>query len=268
MDIFHLSVGEGPLVAAAIHSGHDMRPDVAALVALDEMERLREEDPFTDELAALLPTRLIGRRSRFEIDLNRPREQAVYRRPDDAWGLTLWRAKLPEEIVVESLANYDMFYATTKSLIAGLIERHGRVVVLDIHSYNHRREGVNVAEAEPAENPEINLGTRSVNRDEWGSLVDRFARDLRACDFLGRKLDVRENVKFFGGHFPQWINKTFPGRACAIAIEFKKTFMDEWTGEVYPPRLEALKGALQSTFPGLRAALDELRAPASHDLIL
>jgi N-formylglutamate amidohydrolase len=265
MDVFHLSAGEGPLIAAAIHSGHDIRPDVAALMALDDMERLREEDPLTDELAALVPTRLIGRRSRFEMDLNRPRDQAVYRTPDDAWGLTVWRKKLPNAFVAESLANYELFYATTKALIDQFAKRYGRVVVLDIHSYNHRRAGADGAEADPDENPEINLGTRSVDRADWGSLVDRFVDDLRACHFLGRKLDVRENVKFFGGHFSQWINSTFPGRACAIAIEFKKTFMDEWTGEAFPPRLEALKSALQSTFPGLLAALAEQQASPGRE---
>ena len=32
-----------------------------------------------------------ARRSRFEVDLNRPREEAVYRVPEDCWGLDVWR---------------------------------------------------------------------------------------------------------------------------------------------------------------------------------
>ena len=268
MDIFHLSAGEGPLVAASIHNGHAVRQNVAAHLALDEFERLREEDPFTDQLAALLPMRLVGMRSRFEMDLNRARDKAVYLRPEEAWGLSVWRRELPESIVAESLANYDLFYATTKSLIEQLVRRYSRIVVLDIHSYNHRRDGADGPEADVGDNPEINIGTGTIDRGEWGPVIHRLIADLRGFDLLGRQLDVRENVAFCGGNFSQWINKTFPRQACAIAIEFKKTFMDEWTGELDSPRFEALKAALQSTFPGLLATLAELRASPStstHD---
>jgi len=268
MELFQLTVGEGPLVAAAIHSGHAIRPAVVEHLALDEAERLREEDPFTEELAALAPTHIIGRRSRFEVDLNRPPEKAVYLEPADAWGLTVWRGRLPDALVAESLAHYDMFYATVRALLEQLLTQHKRIVVLDVHSYNHRRNGAASPIDDEAANPEVNIGTGSMDGAVWGGVVDRLIADLRACKAAGRPLDVRENVRFRGGHFPQWIHATFPEQVCAIAIEFKKTFMDEWTGEVYPPRFEALKGALLSTFPGLRAALDELRAPARHDLIL
>ncbi len=74
------------IVATAIHAGHDLRPDVAAAMLLSEQDRLREEDPFTDLIAAAVPDRVVTTRSRFEVDLNRPRREAVYRRPEDAWG--------------------------------------------------------------------------------------------------------------------------------------------------------------------------------------
>lgn len=76
------------IVATAIHAGHDLRPDVAAAMLLSEQDRLREEDPFTDLIAAAVPDRVVTTRSRFEVDLNRPRREAVYRRPEDAWGWT------------------------------------------------------------------------------------------------------------------------------------------------------------------------------------
>ena len=78
-EIVALSEGDGPIVATAIHDGHAVRPEVAELLALDSATRLREEDPFTGRLAAVAPTYLVALRSRFEIDLNRPRDQAVYR---------------------------------------------------------------------------------------------------------------------------------------------------------------------------------------------
>jgi hypothetical protein len=49
----------------------------------------------------------------------------------------------------------------------------------------------------------------------------------------------------------------FPGQACAIAIEFKKTFMDEWTGELDLAKFDVLSAGLESTFPGILAELEE-----------
>lgn len=80
---FTSSVANGPVVATAVHAGHDLRPAVATLMTLDERTRRREEDPFTDLLIEEVPTRFVVHRSRFEIDLNRPRERAVYLDPDD-----------------------------------------------------------------------------------------------------------------------------------------------------------------------------------------
>lgn len=42
---WELHEGDSPLVACAVHAGHELRPEVAALMALDEVTRLREEDP-------------------------------------------------------------------------------------------------------------------------------------------------------------------------------------------------------------------------------
>jgi hypothetical protein len=83
----------GPVLATAIHAGHDLRDEIAARTALDDAARLREEDPFTDLLIPEVCTSVVVRRSRFELDLNRPRERAVYRRPEDAWGLELWTSE-------------------------------------------------------------------------------------------------------------------------------------------------------------------------------
>jgi N-formylglutamate amidohydrolase len=258
MTIFEIHYGGGPLVATAIHDGHAVRQAIADRLALDEATRLREEDPYTGLLAAVFPTHILGRRSRFELDLNRDCEHAVYRKPEDAWGLQVWRTELREEFVAESLVHYDQFYGSVRALLRGMIAAYGAVVVLDIHSYNHRREGPEGACADCSANPEVNIGTGSVDRRRWGRLVDRLIGDLRQAEVGGETLDVRENVKFQGGHFPRWINDVFSDAACAIAIEFKKTFMDEWTGELDRRRCTQLQAALRGAIPGLLAGLREL----------
>jgi N-formylglutamate deformylase len=248
--------GDGPLIAAAIHHGHAIRDEVAKRLTLGEAERLREEDPFTGSWTLVTGTRIVSEVSRFEVDLNRPREKAVYADPDDAWGLRLWKGELPRDLVVRSLAKYDAFYQAARQLFERVRRRFGRFVVLDLHAYNHRRDGPNRSAADPRTNPEVNVGTGTMKRDRWSSIVERFLRDLRSYDFLGRQLDVRENVRFRGGHFGRWTHASYPDTACVLSIEFKKFFMDEWTGEVDPEQLEAIRRALQSTVPGI---LDELR---------
>ncbi|CAN5287129.1 hypothetical protein BH24PSE2_BH24PSE2_16950 [soil metagenome] len=71
--------GDGPVMATAIHDGHELRPEVQALTALDEATRLREEDPYTGTWAALGDLSFIVHRSRFEMDLNRSIERSVSR---------------------------------------------------------------------------------------------------------------------------------------------------------------------------------------------
>jgi N-formylglutamate deformylase len=254
--IWTLHRGTGPIVATAIHDGHQVRDDVALHLALDEAGRLREEDPFTGRWTAVAPTRLVGTRSRFEVDLNRPRDTAVYRTPDEAWGLTVWSGALPEDVVDRSLEEYDAFYAELGNLYGDLEKKHGRFLVLDLHSYNHRREGPDGPPADPNENPQINIGTGTMSdRSRWARLIDRFIGDLASYDFPGGKLDVRENVRFRGGACAAWTHRTFPDAACVLSIEVKKFFMDEWTGEEDPSLIEAIGLALGSALPG---ALEEL----------
>lgn len=256
MDIFRLIVGDGPIVAAAIHSGHSLCDDVAELMGLTVAERLREEDPFTDVLADVAPTQIIGGRSRFEVDLNRPRDRSVYTTPEESWGLQVWREPLPAQIAEDSRRAHDLFYATVKGLLRQLVATHERVVVLDIHSYNHRRSGAGGPVADEQENPEVNIGTGSMDRRLWGSIVDGVIDCLGECEINGRRLDVRENVKFQGGYFSQWIHREFPRTVCAPAIEFKKTFMNEWTGDVDHPHLIALRNALRSCIGRLSEQLE------------
>ena len=254
-DTFTLQLGGGPLVATAIHAGHALRPEIAGLVALDDAARLREEDPFTDRPTAVAGTRFVAHRSRFEVDLNRPRAHAVYRTPDDAWGLDVWRRPLPDDVVERSLAVHDEAYAALAEALDALADE-GPFVVLDLHSYNHRRDPGR-APAPAEENPEVNVGTGSLDRDRWGGLVDRFMAELAGAGLAGRPLDVRENVRFKGGHLSQWVHERYPTRGCALAIELKKTFMDEWTGALDEDHLDALTGALLCTVPGLLDALAE-----------
>jgi N-formylglutamate amidohydrolase len=245
-----------PVIAAAIHDGHNLREEVLTYMNLTEEVRLREEDPFTSVWTSVAGTRIIATQSRFEFDLNRPRDKAVYISPEDAWGLKVWKSDLPEDVAGRSLDSYDLFYKDVYELLKHFEARFGKFVILDLHTYCYRRDGADKPPADPAANPEVNIGTGTMNRVKWESLVDRFISDLRKFDYSGRQLDVRENVKFRGGNFGRWIHENFPDSACCLSIELKKFFMDEWTGTPYDSEVSKIGEALKSTIPGI---IDELK---------
>lgn len=247
--------GDSPLVATAIHDGAAVRTEITPLLALGQEERLREEDPYTAGWTGVAANRVVVFRSRFEVDLNRPRDQAVYLTPEDAWGLHVWKERPSPEVVGRSLAVYDAFYDQMRHLLDGLVARHGRVVVFDLHSYNHRRQGPDGPPDDPELNPDVNLGTGTMDRQRWAPMVDRFLGELASYDLLGRRLDVRENVRFRGGQLAKWAHETFPETVCVLAIEFKKFFMDEWSGESDVRQIHAIGGALHVAASGV---LEEL----------
>ncbi len=249
--IFRLKKGNSPLIATAIHDGFALREELDLLMNLTKEERLREEDPFTAHWTQIAPNTIVGLNSRFEVDLNRPPEKAVYRVPEDAWGLKVWKEDIQDDVVARSMEGYYLFYKEVQAMLQQIQDEWGCFVVLDLHTYNHLRQGADGPPADPEKNPEVNIGTSNMNRSLWAPLVDRFMHDLSQFDFAGRKLDVRENIKFEGGHFSTWIHSTFPNRACSLAIEFKKFFMNEWTGQADQQQLDLILKALQSTLPGL-----------------
>ena len=122
--IWQIQYGDGPLVATAIHDGDEVRAELHEWLAISPEDRLREQDPFTGTWTSIAPTRITGLRSRFEVDLNRPREKAVYLTPDDSWGLKVWRERLPSDHVQRSLAAYDSFYTHVRHLLENLVARH------------------------------------------------------------------------------------------------------------------------------------------------
>ena len=251
-------VGDGPVVATAIHAGHEVRRDLLPLLAIDEATRTREEDPYTDALVKVVPSWIVFRRSRFEVDLNRPREEAVYLEPEMAWGLQVWKQPPGAREIERSLEEYDRFYDELYQLLKKIERRYRCFVVFDLHSYNYRRRGPHEPPEPPQAAPDVNVGTGSLDRRRCGPIVERFMRDLRDYDFLGHHLDVRENVKFKGRHLAQWIHSRFPDSACVLAIEFKKFFMDEWTGVADIDQVEEIRKALHATLPGILEELQKI----------
>ncbi len=222
-------VQPGPVMVTAIHAGHSIRPALRPWLELPAEERLREEDPLTDYFLPAGDTIFRANRSRFEFDLNRPPETAVTTDPDVTWGLKIWDPDMPETEKKRSLGLYQSFYDWVSDRVETMIAEHGRILVVDIHSYNHRRAGPDETPADPAGNPDIDLGATTLDKRIYGGLVDEIAQGLRSRKVAGQVPDVRTNVRWEdGGHFPEWLHAQYGEAACVLTLEYKKVFMNEW----------------------------------------
>lgn len=258
MDVrYVLRKADCPIIAVALHDGQAIDAALVAHRKLASHQLFREEDPYTGDIADLPVNSLVVHTSRFQVDLNRRKEAAIYKKPADAWGLAVWDDVVKDRYADRLMEAYDAFYDMFRNLLESVINRHGGFVILDIHSYNHRRDDPNV-EAASAENPEINIGTIH-NDSKWAGLTQKFISYLSHARIAGRRVDVRENIKFKGGGFSEWVNERYSDKGCVLSVEFKKTFMDEWTGRVDVAHLHDLKKMLEGSLPLLMSELESVR---------
>lgn len=247
---WEIRLGSGPVLAVALHAGHDVRPEVARWMAVTQEERLREEDPLTDFWLSVADSSVRVNRSRFEVDLNAAPEHAV---PKDApaTGFHVWDEPPPRQIVQDGVRLHQSFYEIMGAVTDQLVARWGFLLVLDLHCSNRPPDGT-----ESADDPDIDLGTRTLDRDRFGRLLRRFTETLRCCGVRGRPVDVRENVHpCGGGYFAAWLHKRHPRNACVISLRYKKIFIDERSGTADIAALNALRAGLALAVDAAREEL-------------
>ncbi len=234
-----------PFWAFAIHDGHQIDDELLPYLLADDDTRLREEDPHTGTLAELPFNRFIAATSRFQLDLNRIRKDAVYLRPDQAWGISVYDQDLPTDLINTLHETHDAMFKQIDALVQETIQQHGYFVIYDIHSYNAKRKD-QFEEIDQDQNPEINLGTAH-NNPKWRDLINAFIGAVRKQEVGLPLVDIRENIKFNGGYLAKYITDHYGAYGCVLSIEFRKDFMDEWTGQVYPEKLQSYKQLLLHT---------------------
>lgn len=246
--------GSGPVFATALHAGHEVRNELLSMMALEESNRRREEDPLTDLLATVGDQFFQSHVSRFEVDLNRERSKAVYVRPDDAWGLRVWKRAPSQSEIEESLKTHDEFYRTMTDFLEEQIRQYGKILLLDIHSYNHKRDRRNIAP--PSENPDLDLGVTTVNFEKFGDVVDAFESELAKHKCGGKDLLIGRNVRYpDGGFWPEWVYENYGDHICTITLEYKKIFMDEWSSKADLAQIEDLRHGLKVAVESIRGML-------------
>lgn len=256
MTKYHINRVDSPFWAFAIHDGHQIEEELMPYMRLSETERLREEDPFTAAMAELPINQFIVGSSRFQLDINRNLENAIYLTPEQAWGLHVWN-QLPEAEVNRLRKEHAMIYQEIEALIQSTIDRYCFFFIFDIHSYNAKRESP-TEEIDKEANPQINLGTAFI-QPKWRHVIDLFSETFQKETLEGETIDIRENVKFKGGYLNQHLNSQYGQSGCVISIEFRKDFMDEWTGVPDPSKITACKQLLLNTLKNLTHYFDNDR---------
>ena len=225
----------------AIHAGSNVRDEILSAMKIRRADRYREEDPYTERFIRDFPIRIKARDSRFEYDINRDRDMAIYTTPQTSWGIEVWNQPLTSEEIDRSIKKYDEFHQLMDIVTAYLLKQNHYGVIFDFHSYNYQRE-----EKVPWQidaKPVINIGTGPVNRDRFGHIIDSLLFSLNKISIAGHPISASENVVFKGGGLSRRLSPAYYDQLLFLAIEFKKIFMDEWSGQLYEDILEQLADA-------------------------
>jgi len=224
-----------PFVCGAIHDGHQFRKELWDNCLHSEYDRWYEEDPKTKAMIRSHPIVIAGCDSRFEYDLNRSPENAIF---DDAWGKKLWKEPLPNNQRETSLEKHANFYKVVHALTHKLETKFNVVVVYDMHSYNWRRWDKEV--------PVINLGTTNLDNNRFGEFIEHWRKTLSELNLPHvEETTSKINDTFFGnGYFLKYITENFKN-TLVLATEFKKIYCDELNQIIYPEVVSAIEKQLQ-----------------------
>jgi N-formylglutamate amidohydrolase len=233
------------MLGVALHPGHRVRPEMQDIMEVTGQQRFLEEDPYTDRFVKDFPMHLVALDSRFEYDLNREREAAVYPYGEKKWGLQVWKRPLTEEELEKTYLKHREFHEILEMIIEHILEHQRIAIVFDIHSFCYQRE--RKLDWWKDENSELNLGTRSIDRKHFAPLIDRFLERISRTSINGHRIRVAENEIFPGGYLTRKFARSHRKTVLVLAIEYKKIFMDEHTGRLDEKTLETLVGELLLT---------------------
>ncbi|AXG71186.1 N-formylglutamate amidohydrolase [Kordia sp. SMS9] len=228
-----------PYACGAVHDGHQFRRELWENCMHTEYDRWFEEDPATKEMVQTHPIVIAGMDSRFEYDLNRAPESAIY---EDAWGKQLWHAPLADDMKQKSLAKHHNFYKVVHALMSKLEEKFGVCVVYDMHSYNWKRWEREV--------PTFNLGTSNVDNERFGGIIEDWRALLSKIELPnGIAATSKINDTFQGnGYFLKYITQHF-SNTLVLATEVKKIYCDEIDQIMFPEVVSAVEKALKTLIP-------------------
>lgn len=233
-----------PYICGAVHDGHQFRKELWDNCLHTAYERWYEEDPETKAMVASHPIVIAGCDSRFEYDLNRDPENAVF---ETAWGKQLWEQPLPNEQRETSLKKHANFYKVVHALVGQIESKFGAAIVYDMHSYNWKRWDREV--------PTWNLGTTNVDQVRFGSTIASWRQILSETVLPNAiKSTAAINDTFQGnGYFLKYITQNFKN-TLVLATEIAKVYCDEYHQVIYPEVVSAVEKHLRTNIKDHAAA--------------
>ncbi|WP_271781943.1 N-formylglutamate amidohydrolase [Aquimarina algiphila] len=226
-------------ICGAVHDGHQFHKALWKKCLHSEYDRWYEEDPATKQMIQDHPIVIAGCDSRFEYDLNRAPNHAIY---EDAWGKKLWKTPLSSEEKNHSLEKHHNFYKVVHALISKVESKYGAAIVYDLHSYNWRRWDREV--------PIVNLGTTNINNDLYSSFIESWCTTLSTIELPNFiKTSAAINDTFQGnGYFLKYITEHFKN-TLVLATEFSKIYCHELEYIMYPEVIHAIQEGLKKRLP-------------------
>lgn len=228
-----------PYACAAIHDGHQFRKELWDNCIHTEYERWYEEDPETKNMVQSHPIVIAACDSRFEYDLNRAPEDAVF---VTAWGKQLWKTPLSEAMKTKSLEKHANFYKVVSALVKTLESKFGFCTVYDMHSYNWKRWDREV--------PTWNLGTSNLDNDRFSDVIEQWRKSLSEIQFPNAiKSTSLINDTFQGnGYFLKYITQNFKN-TLVLATEIAKVYCDEYEQVIFPEVVKKVEQELKTRIP-------------------
>ena len=222
-----------PWLSTAIHDGGKFREELKAKSLKSDLQRWYEEDPCTGRMVESAPIFLKGLDSRFEYDLNRAPETAVY---ETAWGEECWREELTAEEKAVSLKKHSDYYLVLNTLFEKLESKFSKVILFDMHSYNWRRHDRKV--------PEFNIGTELLDQKKWAEEIEEWKNLLAAVEIPDNTNTTAINDVFFGKGYQlkQTVDKF--DKTLVLATEISKIYCNELNGEIYDHIVESVSDQL------------------------
>ena len=226
-------------LCAAIHDGHQFRKELWDNCMHTAYERWYEEDPCTLQMVQTMPMVIAGCDSRFEYDLNRAPDEAIY---EDAWGKQLWKSPLNKVQKDKSLQKHHSFYRVIHALISKMESKFGAAIVYDMHSYNWKRWDRPV--------PVVNLGTANIDQERFSAFAKAWCNTLAALK-LPHNIETTAaiNDAFQGnGYLLKYITQHFE-ETLVLATEFSKIYCDEYDYIIFPEVVHAIENQLKLMLP-------------------
>ncbi len=218
-----------PLVGLAPHAGRQVREELHMKMAIEETERRTEEGPATDDFVSSYPIQMIALDSRYEYDIDRPREESVYLKPFQSWGKKVWRTPPTKDELTISYQKYDEFHELFDFMIEQFTGMFGKLVCFDLHTYSPKRPAF---VGKTGALPMFCLATTEAERKKFKEPIEFILSQMNKVNLPGGGSGAKENDPFKKeGALVRELSEKYSD-SLFLSIDIKNNYLHEETGDL------------------------------------